>query len=118
MSNLDILKCDVTLLDASNKVKDSMPHDSLYYALLDWSDQHQDVRQEYIKKIDKYIVSYGDRYGNYVEEEFTSSRYDDPYKAARSFYMIHKDDSEIIELRRAAHPYIGRSKVLMTQDNT
>lgn len=67
---MNVSRCDVTLYEEFKNKARTMPHDELYYALLDWADQHQEVKEEYIKSIDTYEVRYIHKNGEHISKLF------------------------------------------------
>lgn len=55
---MNVKQVDVAMYTAFRHLVDSgrMPRNELYYAILDWADQNQDVVNEYIKNTECYVV--------------------------------------------------------------
>lgn len=60
------------------------PKNDLYYTLLDWCDQHPEIRQEFLKNTETYTVEYT-KEDDWSEKIFTPKDYSNPYLAARRF---------------------------------
>lgn len=79
----------------------------LFYALLDWCDKHQEVRESIARKEDTYDIAYIDRDGVSHKESFTVFDGGNPYSMARARYSeILKMHPLALELRHRPNPYI------------
>lgn len=82
--------------------------DDLFYALLDWCDQHDEIRNRLAKKTDAYDVLYIDKNGKSHEESFTIHNGGDPYRLARKRYIeLLSDSVQVAELRHRPNPYLS-----------
>lgn len=80
----------------------------IYYALLDWCDQHKDIAESLTKKYDIYVVVYIDCNGDSHREEFVSCNGENPFKFARQRYgELLKRNVEVMEFRRCPNPYLS-----------
>lgn len=112
---MNVSRCDVTLYEEFKNKARTMPHDELYYALLDWADQHKDVKEEYIKSIDAYEVRYIHKNGEHISKLFKAKEYPNPYSEARKLVGEVWDDCECLEFWHKGHPAIGTSELILSK---
>lgn len=111
-----MLKCDLTLYEEFKNKSKSMSHDELYYALLDWADQHnKDIREEFIKSIDTYEVRYITKSGEHISKFFKAKEYNNPYIEARKFVNEILDSCECLEFWHKGNPAIGTSELILSK---
>lgn len=103
---------DIKLYDYIRHNSFKMPHDDLYYLLLDWADQHQEIQDELVNLNDRYQVCYIDSFTGKSEQIiFTSENGKNPYAEARKFYREILGMVDCAELWRLANPYLpGKSR--------
>ncbi len=116
---MSVLECDITLFTLLKKKSVSMPHDELYYALLDWADQHKDIRDAVAKAKDSYTVNYIKLNNDSGSQTFTRKDWDNPFLAARRYYARIYDECSVMELWHDPNPALGiggRSKLLLYKE--
>ena len=103
---------DIKLYDYIRHNSFKMPHDEMYYLLLDWADQHREIQDELAKRNDRYQFCYIDSFtGKSEEAVFTSENGKNPLVEARKFYREILDMVDCAELWRLANPYLpGESR--------
>lgn len=110
-----IKDCDITLYEIVRQKTKNMPRDELYYALLDWADQHEEVQQEVAKNHDTYTVDYIIKQSDGAEKAysriFTNKGYENPCRSAREFYYKITEDAIYAELRRNPNPYLREDRL-------
>lgn len=80
----------------------------LYYALLDWCDKHDDIKENLAKKYDKYELVYIDKNGESHREEFMSEHGENPYKIAKERCSeLFNESIQVIEFRHCPNPYLS-----------
>lgn len=109
---MNVKPVDVALYTAFRHLVDSgrMPKNELYYAILDWADQNQDVVNEYIKNTECYVVKCLTA-KTIEEKKFTNKEYENPYLAAKRFFDETKDKCDSINLWRIS-PFFGDNKLI------
>lgn len=110
---MEVKKCDLMLYKIIKERSKKMPRDLLYYVLLDWADQHEEVKKEYLKSIDTYVVSYLTEDGKIIDKVFTSENYLNPYVSAKKFYDEKIKEYPSIELWQKGHFLIGEQDKLI-----
>lgn len=91
----------------TRKCKPEMRGD-LFYALLDWCDQHQEILESIARKEDTYDVLYIDKDGLSHTESFTGCSEGNPHRLARQRLSELIDDNiQVAELRHRPNPYIS-----------
>lgn len=91
----------------TRKCKPEMRGD-LFYALLDWCDQHQEILESIARKEDTYDVLYIDKDGLSHTESFTGYSEGNPHRLARQRLSELIDDNiQVAELRHRPNPYIS-----------
>lgn len=101
-------ECDIKLYEYIRKNSRKMPHDDLYYNLLDWADQHQEIQEILAKRNDKYEVCYIDSStGESKRKTFTVMDGGNPHRLARQFYEKILNTVDVAELRHLPNPYIS-----------
>ena len=99
-----MMKCDIVLYKEICKHSVSMEHNSLYYALLDWKDQHQEVRKEVEKRYDSYTVKHCNAAGETVKV-FSADTYENPFYAAyHNYNTICDEHGSVTELWKDPNP--------------
>lgn len=80
----------------------------LFYALLDWCDQHDEIRESLGRKYDTYTVEYVDNDGKAHRESFNVFDGGNPHHLARQRYseVLERIDPKVIELRRSPNPWL------------
>lgn len=100
-------ECDKKLYSMIRKNSRKMPHDDLYYALLDWADQHPEIQDELARENDCYIVKYVDKIsGDGMERKFTTENYQNPYRSAMDFYNTIIGLADVAELWMKGNPFL------------
>lgn len=101
-----IKECDIKLYEYICNNSRKMPHDDLYYNLLDWKDNHPEIREELARRNDTYEVCYIDSLtGESNREIFKGTNDGNPYILARKFYGEILDMVDVAELRRLPNVY-------------
>lgn len=105
-------KIDIKLYEYIRKNSKNMYHDDLFYLLLDWADQHQEIQNELSKYYASYKVDYIDSDGESHSHIFKGSEFENPQKEARAYYHnIITKGIEIAELWYCPNPYeIGEAR--------
>lgn len=97
---------DIKVYEYIRKNSQNMLHDDLYYILLDWADQHQEIQKELANYYSAYRVCHIDSNGKSYDLTFKGSEYDNPHKEARTYYHnIIEDGAEVAELWYCLNPY-------------
>ena len=79
----------------------------LFYTLLDWCDQHQEILESIARKEDTYDVLYIDKDGVSHEESFSGFSEGNPHRIARQRLSELIDENiQVAELRHRPNPYI------------
>lgn len=101
---------DETLyLKAKKYIRKTKPENrgDLFYALLDWCDNHQEILKSIACKEDTYDVLYIDKDGVSHKESFCGWADGNPQRFARQRYHYLIDSgAQVIELRHRPNPYI------------
>lgn len=101
-------ECDIKLYEYIRRNSRKMPHDELYYYLLDWADQHRDIQEEIARRYDAYEVCYIDSMtGQSERKTFKGENGNNPYFDARRFYGEIINIADVAELRHLPNPYIS-----------
>lgn len=80
----------------------------LFYTLLDWCDQHQEILESIARKEDTYDVLYIDKDGMSHEESFCGYSEGNPHRLARQRLSELIDEGvQVAELRHRPNPYIS-----------
>lgn len=110
MNNI-IFTADETLYvkakEYCRKLKPELRGD-LFYALLDWCDQHNEIVNSLAKKADTYDILYIDKDGKSHKESFTAHNGENPYSLARQRYSeLLSESVQVAELRHCPNPYLS-----------
>lgn len=116
-----VKECDMKLYEYVRRNSRKMPHDELYYYLLDWADQHNEIQKELAMKYDTYEVCYIDSLtGESNKKTFKNVNGNNPYFDARRFYGEILDTVDVAELRHLPNPYISgperMSRIILSYD--
>lgn len=117
-----IKNCDTILYKLIREKSKNMPHDEMYYALLDWADQHQEVRDQLAMDEDEYYVEYILNNGEKGHKSFKACNCcgHHPYIEARIFYGKIKENCACCELWRKPNLYImgadRKGKLILSYD--
>lgn len=117
-----VKNCDTILYKLICEKSKNMPHDEMYYALLDWADQHQEVREQLAMDEDEYYVEYILKSGEkgYKSFKINNCCEHNPYIEARIFYGKIKENCTCCELWHKPNPYImgvdRKGKLILSYD--
>lgn len=106
--NIPIKKADIKLYNWIEDNIETLPHNSLYYNLLDWKYAHQEVRNSVTKIHDCYTLRWlSAKTGQVYEEKYDCYNSEDPYQVAREYFKIDSSDPDVlaVELWRDPNPY-------------
>ena len=81
---------------------------NLFYALLDWCYQHQEILESIARREDTYDILYINKDGFSHKESFSGHSEGNPHRLARQrFSELIAEGVQVAELRHRPNPYIS-----------